>query len=219
MSCSKVRPMPPWICTQSWRSSDPYCADEGLGRTGQLAGLGRSGGHRLGRHVADGVAGLEPGLHVGEPVLQLLVGGEGPSERVAVERPLDGHVQCELHGADRLGVGHDHRQLELVLDLAGSPPDLAEHGVGGQPHVLEGDLREPTGEVDRVHRSDRDAGRVGRDEDLGEPGPGPAGHEQVAGLPGRLDRPLDAVQDDVGPVDPDLRWRCRRDRRCGRGSR
>ena len=41
-----------------------------------------------------GVARLEPRLHVGEAVLERLVRGQRPAERVAVERPLDGHVEA-----------------------------------------------------------------------------------------------------------------------------
>ena len=43
-----------------------------------------------------------------------------------------------------------------------------------------------------------------RDDDLGPPGARAPGHEQVVRPPGGLDRPLGAVQDDVGTVDPDV---------------
>ena len=77
-------------------------ADEGLGHAEQLRRVGGAGSEGGGGGVAHGVTRLEPGLHVGEPVLELLVGGQGTTERVAVERPLDGHVEGRLHGPDRL---------------------------------------------------------------------------------------------------------------------
>ena len=50
------------------------------------------------------------------------------------------------------GVGHDQGQLQLALDLGVGPAELADDRVGGHPHVVEADLGEPPGEVDRVHR-------------------------------------------------------------------
>ena len=79
-------------------------ADVRLGRARELGGVGRAGGDRGGGVVADGVARLEPRLHVGEAVLERLVRRERAAERVAVEGPLDGHVEGGLHRADRLGV-------------------------------------------------------------------------------------------------------------------
>ena len=103
-SCSKVTPIPPWICTQSCTSSAPYSPDERLRRAAELGGVGlRAGRDGRRRRVADRVARLEPRLHVGEAVLQLLVRRERPAERVALERPLDRHVERGLHRADRLG--------------------------------------------------------------------------------------------------------------------
>ena len=94
-SCSKVTPMPPWSCTQSCSELGAVVADVGLRRADQLGGLG--GARRRPRRPPASlmrVAGLEPHLHVGEAVLERLVGGERPAERVAVERPLDGHVEA-----------------------------------------------------------------------------------------------------------------------------
>ena len=74
-------------------SSAPYSPMNALAAlTSSPASARPSADGRRGR-VADGVAGLEPRLHVGEAVLERLVRGERPAERVAVERPLDGHVE------------------------------------------------------------------------------------------------------------------------------
>ena len=41
------------------------------------------------------------------------------------------------------------------------PSGLADHRVLGDPHPVEGQLGEATGEIDRVHGADRQAGGVG----------------------------------------------------------
>ena len=79
-------------------------ADVRLGRTEQLSGVGRARLAAAQARVADGVARLEPGHHVGEPVLQRLVRRQRSAEGVPVERPLDRHVEPGLHRPDRLGV-------------------------------------------------------------------------------------------------------------------
>ena len=183
MSCSKVRPIPPWIWTQSCTQLRAVVADEGLGRTDQLAGVGRSGGHGRGGRVADGVRGLEPGLHVGEPVLELLVGGERSPERIAVERPLDGHVQRALHGADRLRVGNDQRHAAAVARLASSASPISPTTVRRARRTSS----KVTSEKRRVRSTvcigrDRDALGAGRDEHLGEPAAGASGHQKWSGL-------------------------------------
>ena len=153
--------MPPCSWTQSCSELGAVLADVGLGRarparpaSGAPAADGRGGG------VADRVARLEPRLHVGEAVLERLVRGQRPAERVPVERPLDGHVERGLHGADRLGVARARGRSwswrsTSVVGLA----DLADHGVGRHAHVVEGDRGEPAGQVDGAHRRDRDARR------------------------------------------------------------
>ena len=150
------------------------------------------------------MAGLEPRLHVGEAVLELLVRRQRPSERVAVEGPLEGHVEGGLHGSDGLRGGHHEGELELSADLAGGFPDLAHHGLGGYAHVVEDDPREPSGEIDRVHRLDRDSRGVGRHQHLGQPSAAAAGDEEVARLGRRFDRSLHAADRGLRTLDPDL---------------
>ena len=114
-------------------------ADEGLGGAGELGGVRVARRHRDGRGVADGVARLEPRLHVGEAVLQRLVRRQRPAERVAVEGPLDGHVERRLHRADRLGVGEHDGELQLMLDAGRGAADHADDRGRRHPDVVEGD--------------------------------------------------------------------------------
>ena len=83
-------------------------------------------------------------------------------------------------------------------------PTLTDDGGDGQSDLVEGDDREPTGHVDDVHGGQGHAGRAGRHEHLGEPGPGATGDQQVVGAGGRLDRALDSVEDDVVALHADL---------------
>ena len=127
-------------------------ADVRLGRARQLAGVGGSaGGSAAVAASLIGMAGLEPGLHVGEPVLELLVGRQRPAERVPVERPLHGHVEGGLHGADRLGVDDGDRPLRAGARPGHRPPRLRRPRRGRDPDVVEADDREPAGQVDGVH--------------------------------------------------------------------
>ena len=146
----------------------PVLAHEGLRGARQFAAVGVTHGHRRGRLVADRMAGLEPGRHHGEPVLERLVRGERTAERIAVEGPLDGHVERGLHRADRLGVGQHQRVEELALHVLVGLADLAHDRVGRHPHVVERHPREPPGQVHAVHRRDRETRCVGGHEHLGQ---------------------------------------------------
>ena len=68
------------------------------------------------------MAAFEPCLHVGEPVLEGLIRGQGTTERVTVERPFNRHVKASLHGPDRLGCTHHQRGKQLPLDCVVAPP-------------------------------------------------------------------------------------------------
>ena len=86
-SWSQVTPMPPWNWTQSWRIAGRMVADVGLGHADQLGGAsGDPLSTARAAAPARGVGGLEPHLHVGEPVLERLVRDQRPAERVAVRR-------------------------------------------------------------------------------------------------------------------------------------
>ena len=102
MSCSKVTPMPPCICTQSCSSFGAVIADVGLGGADQIGGVRRAGVDGDGRRVVHRVARLQPRKHVGEAVLDLLIRRERPAERVAVERPGDRHVEARPASRRRL---------------------------------------------------------------------------------------------------------------------
>ena len=78
------------------------------------------------RGIGDGVARFEPGLHVGEAMLQRLVRRERPAEGVPVERPLDRHLERTLHRAD-LRREEDERLQKLPFHVGRTPADIAEH--------------------------------------------------------------------------------------------
>ena len=109
-------------------------------------------------------------------MLQLLVRRQRPPERVAVEGPLEGHVEARLHGADGLGVDEDEGDLELAFHLCARTTHVADHRPHRQPDMVEDDAVEAAGQVDRPHRLHGDASSVGRNEDLRETGARAAGH-------------------------------------------
>ena len=128
-------------------------------------------------------------LHVGEAVLDRLVRGQRAAERVAVERPLDGHVE-------RRPASRRPTRRWRARGPAGAAARPASAALPTSPTTASAGTRtssKVTTENRRVrstvlHRRDRDARRVGGDEHLGEPVAGAPGHEQVA-RPGRPTRP------------------------------
>jgi hypothetical protein len=161
-------------------------ADVRLGRADQFGGVGVAVRHGGTGGVAAGMARLEPHEHVGEPVLEGLIRRQRPPERVAVERPFDGHVEGRLHGTDRFRVEQHDEALELAMHVLAGVTDRSHHGVGGNPRLVEGHDAEAPGQVDRLHRHSRHTRRGGRDEYLGHAGRLAAGHEEVIGLLRRL---------------------------------
>src|SRR2546430_16740761 len=99
-------------------------------------------------------------------MLQLLVRRQRSPERVTVERPLEGHVEAGLHGADGLGVDEDKGYLELAIHLLAGTTHLADHRTRRQPDLVEGHAVEAAGQVDGPHRPPGEACGVGPDEGL-----------------------------------------------------
>ncbi len=163
-------------------------AHVGLGHAGQLGAAAGVLLHGAGGAVGGGEAGLDPQLEVGVAVLQRLVRGERPSEGVAVEGVLDGHLEDPVGGARHLGAQQHQGDLELVVDLGGGAADRADDRRRRDGHPVEAHLGEAAHEVEAVERRDRDARRVGGDEELGRAGVGPA-PSRGAGRPGRPPRP------------------------------
>ena len=134
----------------------------------ELAGVGGPVGHRGRRGVADGVAGLEPGLHVGEAVLERLVRGQRTAERVAVERPLDGHVERRCIAPTDSAARMTSASCSWCSTSRRPPPTSPTHRVGRHADVVEAHHREAAGEVDGLHRLERHARGVDGHEHLGE---------------------------------------------------
>ena len=148
----------------------------------ELSGIRGTAGNSERRGVAHGMARLEPGLHVGESMLQLLIGSQRPSKRVPRERPVDSHVERCLHRPDGLSVADRYGESELPVDLLGSQSDPTDQTVGnGNPHVLERHHVETSGRVQRMHGLHADAIGFPGQEHLREARSGTTGHQQVLG--------------------------------------
>src|SRR3984893_13989638 len=80
--------------------------DVGLGDADDLTGVGGAVLDRPGGVDGDGLGGLEPQFHVGEAVLEGLIGRQCATERRTVESVLDGEVE------DPVGRAHDLRALQ-----------------------------------------------------------------------------------------------------------
>ncbi len=112
-------------------------ADErrrGGGGVGRDRIVGRDGQRR---GVGDRVRRFEPRLHVGEAMLERLVRRQRTTERVAIEGPLDGHVERRLHRTDRLGGGDRATDEQPPLDVVGRRPGLADERAQREAHVDE----------------------------------------------------------------------------------
>ena len=77
-------------------------------------------------------------------MLDLLVRGQWAAERVAVERPLHGGVECPLHGAAHFGQLDGDGQISEPFDRL-VPGPLAHEGDGGSRYLLEVDPRDTGG--------------------------------------------------------------------------
>ena len=122
-------------------------------------------------------------------------------ERVAVERPFDGHVEGRLHGTDRLRVQQDDELLELAMDLAAGfagVPTTPLAGTIASSKVTTSKRRVRSTVCIGCHS---DARRGLRDEDLGHAGSALVAtrHEQVVCLAGRLHNLGITSQDEIGP--------------------
>ena len=103
--------------------------------------------------------------------------------------------KADLHGAHRLGRQDHGRHLDLPLDLRPAAPTEPTTAASGTRTSSEVHLPEAPAQVDGAQGLERHPGRVRRHQHLGEPVTCPGRDEQVAGLSGRLDRPLDTIDD------------------------
>ena len=147
-----------------------------------------------GGSVGEAVPDLEPRLHVGEAVLELLVRRERPSERVAVERPVHRDLERLVHRADHL-VQLDHvGELQLPIDVADCGRRVADQRVARHLHVLEPDLGVTPRKVEPLRRDHSDTCSRRGHEQLHDAVLGIRHHEQVIRLRTGLDRSLPAVE-------------------------
>ena len=200
-SCSNVTPIPPWIWTQSWPSSVPYSpmkADAAMAESRRDRIAGR---RRHCRRVGDRVGCLEPGLHVGEAMLERLVRRQRTTERVAIEGPLDGHVERRLHRADRLGGGDRATDEQAPLDVVAGPAGRTDDRADREADVGELDAAVAPRQLGRAQGSHGHARRRRGNQHVRQTVAGPAGDEQEVGIGCRLDRTLGAVEHHLVAVD------------------
>ena len=197
--------MPPWSCTQSCSSTEPYSPDVRHRHARQLPASARRLGDRRRRRVGDGVARFQPRLHVGEAMLQRLVRRERAAEGVAVERPLDRHVERALHRADAFGREDHARVLQLPFDVRSRwrRPHRRPRPVGTRTSSKR------TSEKRRVRSTDFMGVNVTPGASVGtstceRPSPVRPVTRRWRARRGRLHRRLDAVQHDVAASDADL---------------
>src|ERR1019366_4358348 len=75
-------------------------AEVGLAGARVLARSVASALHMEGGRICDAMPDLDPGLHVGSTVLELLVRRQRSAEGVPVEHPLHGDLEGLFHSAD-----------------------------------------------------------------------------------------------------------------------
>ncbi len=154
-SCSQVAPMPPWteIIVRA-ASSSARPADRAGGAGGERE-LRRRAAARPAGVVEQRAPVLELAQHLGEGVLDRLVGADGAAEGEALLGVGDGHVERGLDAAERLG--GDQRLREV--------PGGGERLLGRVEHdggrVLERDVAERAGRVIALHGLDPHPGGVG----------------------------------------------------------
>ena len=157
--------------------------------------------HLARRHGRERVARFEPHLHVGEPMLEVLVRRERTSERVAVEHPLEREVEHRLR--------RRRRSRRFAITIASwSWRSTSASACPGAPTAADAGTRTPSSSTRAYRRTrsrlcerrDREAGGVGRNEELREAVVGACGDEQLLGLRARLDRRLDARQHEAVAV-------------------
>ena len=88
-------------------------------------------------HVGDRMGCFEPGLHVGEAMFEGLVRRERTTERVAIEGPLDGHVERRLHRPDGFRGGDRATDEQAPVDVVSSCTRLADHRAEREANVGE----------------------------------------------------------------------------------
>ena len=182
-----MTPMPPWSCTHSWMISVRALADIGLGRAGELGGIGGALLHGPGGMGGDAVGRFEPQLHIGEPVFERLVRAERTAERVAVAGVLGGHGEHTVDGAVGLVALQHHRGLRTSRSISAAAPSISPTtDVAGTT---------TSAKVMWLKRRTRSRVVIGvtltpacrRDEQVGEARSGTCRHEEVIGDVAGLD--------------------------------
>ena len=115
--------------------------DPRLGRAHEVAGVRLPGRHGSGGGGGDAVARLDHDLVVGDAVLEGLVGGQGPPERVAVAQVVEGEAEDLVEDAGGLGALQHARHPERVLDVIVRAAYCADDRVGGHGDVGEDEAR------------------------------------------------------------------------------
>ena len=172
-------------------------AHVGLGHTGQGGDIAGAGVDGDGERVGHRFRALESHVHVGDAVLERLVGHDRSTEGDPLPPVLDGDLQRSLGDADELGALQGDRQVPLRRDLLGSAPDLSDDGRPGKASIVESHRGESPRHVEAAPGSHLYAGRVGRHEDLGEAVVARCGDEKVSGAGRGLDVGLRSVEHDV----------------------
>ena len=117
--------------------------------------------HDAGGELGDAVRGLQPHLHVGEPVLDRLVRRQRPAERAAVGEVLERELDDPVERANGLRALQHDGELQLPFDGRRRGVDVADDVRRGHAHAVEAHRGEAADEVGGVERLDRDAGRAG----------------------------------------------------------
>ena len=169
-------------------------ADPRLGHADELGGIVVAGRHGAGGGGGDGVAGLQRHLVVGHPVLERLVGGQGPAEGVAVAQVLEGELEDAVGRPDHLRGLQDARHLEEALHLVGGATGRPHCRGGRHGRTVEAHLGKAADQVEAAEGCHLHAREVGRHEQVAEALGRARHHQQVARLRTRLHRADDAVE-------------------------
>src|ERR1700723_3661920 len=147
--------------------------DVGLGDADDLACVGGTVLDCTGGIDGDGVGRLEPQFHVGEAVLERLIGRQRTTEGRAVERVLDGEVEDPVGRAHDLGALQYQDGLQLCLERQGRATQDTNYRRGRYPHAVEPNFDMLADHVKPAQGFDPQTGCRGRDEELGQAvGPG-----------------------------------------------
>ena len=119
MSCSWVNPIAPWVCSAERAASSAASDAATLAALTSRAVSGESVGQRQRRAVDQRPGQLERDVHVGELVLDRLIGADHLAELAALLGVFDRRVEHGLPRADQLRGGRQHTELVCACHVGG----------------------------------------------------------------------------------------------------